>query len=143
MTKGQGGEPPSETLKFKNWSHAVYLTKLLLLLPSILQPTDTPLDNMAQQVVEQISEQRQHIADVYGKILLKAVSEDQLLALYKGFFEKHGRVVGMTAQKRTSPESGQFTLAFEKGVEMPMTLQRRAHLRRRAPPSCLFPSSSL
>lgn len=108
----------------------MYLTKLLLFLPSILQPTDTPLDNMAEQVVEQISEQRKHIAGVYHKNFLKQISEDQLLALYRGFFTKHGRIVGITPQKRMSPESGRFTLAFEKGVEMQLTLT----INKRTPP---------
>lgn len=111
----------------------MHLTKLLLLLPSMLQPTDTPLDNMAEQVVEQISEQRKHIAGVYHKNFLKQISEDQLLALYKGFFTKHGRIVGITPQKRTSPESGKFTLVFEKGVEMPMTLT----INKRTPPKII------
>jgi beta-lactamase class A len=100
----------------------VYLTQLLLLLPLMLQPTDAPLDGMADRVVEQINEQPKHIAGVYHKALLKQVPEGKLLALYKGFLTKHGRIVGMTLQKRTTPESGIFTLVFQEGVEMRMTL---------------------
>ncbi len=108
----------------------MYLMRLFLFLPLMLQPTDTALDNMAEQVVEQINGKRDRIAGVYNKNLLKQVSEDQLLALYKRFFTKHGRIVAITPQKRTRPESGKFTLAFEKGVEMQMTLT----INKRTPP---------
>ena len=98
------------------------MTKMLLLIPMMLQPSDAPLDGMAYQVVKQINKQQPHIAGIYHKALLKQVSEDKLLALYKGFFTKHGRIVDVIPQKRTTPESGKFTLAFEKGVEMDLTL---------------------
>ena len=106
------------------------LMRLLLFFPLMLQPVDTPLDNMAERVVEQINKQSQRIAGAYHRNLLKQVSEDQLLAVYKGLFAKHGRIVGMTPQKRTKPESGNFTLAFEKGVEIQMTLT----INKRTPP---------
>lgn len=106
------------------------LLRLLLFFPLMLQPVDTPLDNMAERVVEQINKQSQRIAGAYHRNLLKQVSEDQLLAVYKGLFAKHGRIVGMTPQKRTKPESGNFTLAFEKGVEIQMTLT----INKRTPP---------
>ncbi len=111
----------------------MYMTKVLLILPLMLQPVDTPLDGMANQVVKQINEQPKHIAGVYHKALLKQVSEDKLLALYKGFLTKHGRIVGMTPQKRTTPESGIFTLAFQEGVEMPMTLT----INKQTPPKII------
>ena len=50
--------------------------------------------------------------------------------MYKGLHTKHGRVVGITPQKRTSPKSGRFTLAFEKGIEIPLTLT----INKRTPP---------
>ncbi len=111
----------------------MYMIRLFLFLPLMLQPTETPLDNMAEQVVEQINEQGKRIAGAYHKNFLKQISEDQLRALYKGFRTKHGRIVGMTPQKRSKPESGQFTLAFEKGAEMPMTLT----INKQTPPKII------
>jgi beta-lactamase class A len=98
------------------------LMTLLLVLPLTLQSTDAPLDKVAAQVVEQINGKHDQIASVYHKSFLKVVSEDKILGLYKGFLKKHGRVVAITPGKRTNPESGNFTLVYEKGVEMPMTL---------------------
>ncbi len=111
----------------------MHLTTLLLLLPLMLQPTKGPLDDVADQVVQQINEQNPHIARAYHKSLLKQVPESRLVGLYKDFFTKHGRIVSVTPQKRTTPESGNFTLAFEKGVEMPMTLT----INKRTPPQII------
>lgn len=111
----------------------MYLTKLLLFLPLMLQPIDTPLDNMAEQVVEQINKQSKRIAGAYHKNFLKQVTEEKLLDLYKRFHTKHGRIVGITPQKRTIQESGVFTLVFEKGIEMQMTLT----INKRTPPKII------
>jgi len=108
----------------------MYLAKLFFILPLMLQQADAPLDKVANQIVKQINDQSQHIARIYHPGLLKQVSEAQLLALYKDFATKHGRIVGIHAKKRTVPESGQFTLTFEKGVEMQMTLT----IDRQTPP---------
>ncbi len=111
----------------------MHLMRFFVFLPLLLQPTDTLLDNMAERVVEQINEQGKRIAGAYHKNFLKQVSEDQLRALYKGFRTKHGHIVGFTPQKRTKPESGNFTLAFDKGVEMQMTLT----INKRTPPKII------
>ena len=73
----------------------MFLMQLLLYLPVTLQTADTPLENMAHEVAQQINEQRQKIAAVYSKSLLKKASEDQLIAVYKGLVAKHGRIVGL------------------------------------------------
>ncbi len=98
------------------------LTKLLFVLPLLLQPTETPLDAMADRVVEQINEQEKQIAGAYSKGFLQQVPEGQLIQLYKGYFAQHGRIIGLSPRERTQPETGVFTLAYEKGVEMQMTL---------------------
>ena len=108
----------------------MYTMKLFLFLPLVLQPVDTPLDKMAEQVVEQINEQREHVAGTYAKVLLRQVSEKKLVDLYRGFSTKHGRIVGITPKERTTPETGQFSLIFDSGVEMPMSLT----INKRRPP---------
>lgn len=109
------------------------MTEILLLVPMMFQPSDALLDGMAYQVVKQINKQQSHIAGIYHKSLLKQVSEDKLLSLYKGFFTQHGRVVDVTPQKRTTPESGKFTLVFEKGVEMELKLT----INKQTPPKII------
>ena len=81
----------------------MFLMQLSLCLALMLQAADTPLENMAHEVVEQISEQRQQIAAIYAKSLLQKASEDQLVAVYRGLVANHGLIVGITPQKRTLP----------------------------------------
>lgn len=99
-----------------------FLLTLVLLFPLSGVALSSDLDSVARTIADQISEKPEHIKQVYHSSFLKAVSEEKMTSLLKDLHAKYGKVLSVTPQERTSPESGKFTFTLAKNVQMVVTL---------------------
>ena len=96
---------------------------LLILLAGSLDGAEgrDALNTVANQIARQIAAQPQASAEMFAPPFLKAVSVEQIAAIYKSLHEKYGPVLHVLPLKGATATSGKFTFAC-KTVEFPVSL---------------------